>query len=355
MATTLDLSELDARTGRLFMAGLPGTRLDEATRSLVRNQGVGGIIFFSRNIESPDQLAALCRELQDLALECQGLPLLLAVDQEGGPVARLRPPFTVPPAGRAIGDDPQPTQQALASARLTAREMKLVGLNMNLAPVLDVGREGAAAVMQDRTFGADPRKVAHLGAIVIDALQQEGVLAVAKHFPGLGGTPADPHAGLPVIETRRDELESVDLPPFKAAIDSRVAGIMTSHAVYTALDPRRPATLSETILTRLLRQELGFQDLILTDDLEMGAIAGSSGVPAGAAIALAAGADLLLVCRDQSLVLESIELIQRLTLTGEIPTGRLLQASERIRRARSRLLQGFRRVSSAAVKHYFSK
>jgi beta-N-acetylhexosaminidase len=353
LSTTLELSELDANIGQLFMAGMPGPDLDTETEALIRDHNLGGIIFFARNIQDPLQIAGLCRDLQRKAMEYQGRPLFLAVDQEGGRVARLREPFTAFPGNAVMGRDARAEERAREFGRITAAEMGLVGLNMDLAPVIDVRRGEPERHLLGRTFGEDPEQVARLGRAVLRALQDNGVMAVAKHFPGLGRADLDPHLQLPRIEVDPQEMEEVNLMPFRAAIEAEVAGIMTSHALYPHLDPDRPATLSSTVLTGLLRDSLGFEGLILTDDLEMGAVAEVWGVAEAAAEAFGAGADILLVCEDRTGVFEGLERIRGRLLRGEIPQRRLVRANERIRAAKSRYLARPRRVSLRAVRDYF--
>jgi beta-N-acetylhexosaminidase len=300
------------------------------------------------------QLADLCLDLQETAMEFHGLPLILAIDQEGGRVARLKEPFTQFPGNEAIGQDKEPIERAMKFGRVTAKELKLVGLNMDFAPVVDVQRGTLEKHLRGRTFGEDVKKVSKLGRTVVRSLQENGVLAVAKHFPGLGRSIVDPHFKLPRIELDMKEIEEVNLPPFQAAIDERVSGIMTSHAIYPALDPERPATLSPVILTQLLREKMGFEGLIITDDLEMGAIAKHWGIAEGAAAAFEAGADIILICEGQRNVLEGIGLLRRRLLQEEIPVRRLDQSNERIMKVRSYLHEHKERVLRANIEEYFN-
>ncbi len=353
MNTTLDLSELDCRIGQLMMAGMPGPHVDGGTEALIREYNIGGIILFSRNIQDPLQLADLCRQLQDLAVKNQGRPLLLAVDQEGGRVARLKRPFTVSEGNSAIGRSERPVEKAMEFGEITAREMKMVGLNMNLAPVVDVQRGEVEKHLVGRSFGEDPAQVALLGRTVIASLQGNGIMAVAKHFPGLGRASVDPHFQLPRIEIDLDEMEAINLPPFGAAIQEGVSAIMTSHAIYSAIDSGNPATLSPEILINLLREKMAFEGLIMTDDLEMGAIAKHQGVPEGACQAFQAGADILLICKDQEKVVESVRLLRGKMLQDEIGMARLDQSLKRIERVKSRFLSPAHEISTAEVQEYF--
>lgn len=353
MNPTLDLSEINTRIGRLFMAGMPGPELDLGTELLIRDYCVGGVILFSRNIEGPIQLATLCNDLQDRAMHYHGIPLFLAIDQEGGRVARLQEPFTRFPGNTAIGEDPAPVERAKEFAQVTAREMGLVGLNMNLAPVVDVRRGKPEKHLVGRTFSDKPEKVAFLGQTVVKELQENGVMAVAKHFPGLGKTSLDPHHHLPTIKMNSKELEEINLPPFKAAVGAGVSAVMTSHAIYPHLEPELPATLSPRVLTTLLRKTLGFQGLIITDDLEMGAIYKKWGVPQGAAASFEAGADILLICKDQNKVLESVETLRTKLIRGEIPFQRLQESLDRIDKTKSRFLAHRKKISLSTVAKFF--
>jgi beta-N-acetylhexosaminidase len=351
--TILDLSELEFKIGQLFMVGIPGPDLDDTVENLIRDYQIGGIILFSRNIIGPLQLAELCNSLQEKAMQHQGNPLFLAVDQEGGRVARLKAPFTCFPGNEAIAKDAFSLKKAREFGRVTAREMKLVGLNMNLAPVLDVQQGPLEAHLAGRTFGEDPQLTGKLGAIIIKTLQKQGIMACGKHFPGLGRSDLDPHFQLPRIELTENESEAINLPPFKTAIEANVSAIMTSHAIYPLWDPDNPASFSRNILTELLRKRLAFNGLIITDDLEMGAIVNHGGVAQGAVAAFMAGSDILLICRDAKNIIDSFNVIRDLLLRSEIPLKLLIQAVERIQNAKDRFLKRFPKISLTRVKRYF--
>jgi beta-N-acetylhexosaminidase len=335
------------------MAGMPGTILDEGTELLIREYNLGGIILFSRNIDNPMQLARLCRDIQNTAARYECDPLFIAVDQEGGRVARLREPFTVFPGNEAIGMDERPVRKAIEFGTVTAREMKMVGLNMDLAPVVDVRKGRPERYLKGRLFSKDHETVALLGGKVVKSLQDNGIMAVAKHFPGLGRASIDPHLNLPMIDTDIGEINEINIPPFKAAMDMSVCAIMTSHAVYTALDPKNPATLSPVILNGLLRERLGFNGLIMTDDLEMGAIAKVYGVPEGALASFQAGSDILLICRRQEHVLDSLALIRKKILREELQNERLSQSLKRIKKAKSRFIKPGKKIMFKKVERYF--
>jgi len=335
------------------MGGMPGPELDPDTIRLIKDYHLGGIIFFKRNITDPIQLARLCRDIQRVSLLNSGIPLFLAIDQEGGRVARLEEPFTRFPGNAAIGESPDPDSSALEFAGTTAREMSLVGLNMNMAPVLDVANPDIDAHLRGRSFSGDPLLVAELGRIVIHTMQQAGIMAVGKHFPGLGRSDRDPHLDLPTVGATLEEMESVHLPPFAGAIEAGVSAIMSSHALYPALDPGVPATLSRKIMTELLRDKMDFGGVVISDDLEMGAIEQERSLPQGAADAFEAGIDLLLICMDQSLLRESIEHLRNKLLREEISSERLHESLRRIAEAKKRFLSPRKRIVLKKVREYF--
>jgi beta-N-acetylhexosaminidase len=280
--------------GQRLMAGFDGKRLDRQLQGLIADLRPGGLILFKRNVESPGQIADLCRSAQQHASECGLPPLFIAIDQEGGQVARLGPPFTRFPGNPGIQDE----TDAERFARITALELAWVGINMDLAPVLDAAPEGFDSIMAGRIFGPDPQRVARLGAAVIAGLQAGGIMAVAKHFPGIGRTSLDSHLDLPRLDAGLNSLEAYDLIPFKTAISQPVAGMMLSHVLYPQLDPEWPASLSVVIARDLLRKRMGFGGVVLTDDLEMGAIARHYGFDAAIGQVLRAEVDIALICHS---------------------------------------------------------
>jgi beta-N-acetylhexosaminidase len=274
------------------MAGFDGTVLDAHLRGLIADLKVGGIILFSRNLESPEQIARLCGSAQEYARSCGQPPLFIAIDQEGGEVARLKAPFTRFPGNPAIDGE----EDAGRFAETTADELLGVGINMNMAPVLDLSPPGVRSVMAGRAFAGDPARVAALGRTVIGRLQEKGVIAVAKHFPGIGRTTLDSHLDLPTLETPAATLRGFDIPPFSAAIGAGVGGMMLSHVRYTDLDPVWPASLSSHIARDLLRNDLGFDGVVITDDLDMGAIRRRFDFREAVSRILAAEIDIVLIC-----------------------------------------------------------
>lgn len=322
--------------GGLFMVGLPGSELDDSSRELIERQRVNDFILFSRNVESPEQLTRLCAELA-AACRAAGLPPpLIAIDQEGGTVTRLKEPFTRFPDARELASGPNPEAALSAYARTCATELRAVGININFAPVLDLCPAGQGFYMERRVLGEEPATVARLGRLLIETMQGQGLAACGKHFPGLGTARLDPHQDLPTLERSREELAAYDLPPFAAAVAVPVALIMTSHTVYPALDPQRPATLSAPILTDLLRRQMGYDGVIITDDLEMGAIDHNLPLEEAVTAALTAGADQLLICHDHDKVRRALKHLRRQLHTGALAPAPVSAALTRIAALRRR-------------------
>jgi beta-N-acetylhexosaminidase len=296
LITTLTDEQL---AGQRLMVGFEGTTFNDDLKHLIGTLCVGGVILFSRNIESPEQLSDLCQSIQNYAREIGHTSLLISIDQEGGVVARLKPPFTTFPGNPAIGKD-NSDQGAIDFAEITARELREVGINMDLAPVVDVAPAGFDSVMKDRIFSNDPGRVGHLGAVVIRHLQNNKIAACAKHFPGIGHTTLDSHLDLPYLGKERDELDTFDLVPFRAAIAAGVRSVMLSHVVYASIDPEWPASLSKKVASDLLRGEMGFQEVILTDDLDMGAIARHYDIVTITNQILDGDIDIILLCHTLS-------------------------------------------------------
>ena len=277
-----------------MIAGFGGYTVPADLRALAREWDLGGVILFARNVEAPEQVGELVFEVQELAHDA---PLWVSVDQEGGRVARFRAPFTEWPPMAGLGRCGD-TGLAERFAAALADELTAVGVTLNFAPVLDVHHDAADPVIGDRALSPDPAAVGRLGRVIIDTLQRNGIAACAKHFPGHGDTRADSHHELPVVEHPPERLREHEMAPFRAAIAADVAAVMTAHVLYPALDDERPATLSRAIVDEILRRELGHRGLIVTDDLDMGAVTASQTVEQAAVRALGAGCDTVLVCGD---------------------------------------------------------
>jgi beta-N-acetylhexosaminidase len=282
----------EVMAGQRLMVGFDGTDFNTDLKFLIGTLKVGGLILFSRNLGRPEQIRQLCRDCQECAGKFGLPPLFIAIDQEGGQVARLKPPFTQFQGNPSMAHP----EDAIHFARVTAMELKHLGINMNMAPVLDIAPEGVDSIMAGRAFGSDPGWVSTMGMTVIDHLQQRGIMAVAKHFPGIGRTVLDSHLALPDLEIDAKTLAGFDLIPFKSAIQGKVAGIMLSHIRYTGIDPVWPASLSPAITADLLRRKMGYDGVVMTDDLDMGAIKPSHDIDTAIGQILMADVDIALIC-----------------------------------------------------------
>ena len=326
---------LRRQIGRLLIAGFNGSDLPVELRSLAREFGLGGVILFARNIVEPDQVAELCRAASRLTAE---LPAWTSVDQEGGRVARLKAPFTEWPPMATLGRSGDVTL-AERFARALAAELRAVGITLDFAPVLDIHTNPRNPVIGDRALAEKASEVARLGSAIVRALQAENVAACGKHFPGHGDTSADSHVELPLVEHPPERLREVEFLPFRAAIDAGVAAIMTAHVLVPALDEERPATLSRRIVSGLLRNELGFGGLIVSDDLEMRALAAEHAVPDSAVLAVEAGCDALLICGgDHDLQAAALEGLIHAVESDRLPLARVEDALKRQQRAKERFL-----------------
>jgi len=305
----MDFKTLSAEqaAGQRLIVGFEGTGLSQNLKFYIGTLKVGGVILFSANIEGPGQITDLCRSIQTYARSCGQPPLFIAIDQEGGRVARLKAPFTQFPGNPAM----EGVDDAAEFGRVTASELAAIGVNMNLAPVLDVVPEGFAGIMTERAFGPDPDWVSELGLTVISHLQAHNVMAVAKHFPGIGRTTLDSHLDKPVLDAEFKELDRFDLPPFKNAVAGDVAGMMLSHVVYSGIDPAWPASLSLEIADKLLRKRLGFGGIILTDDLDMGAIVKYYDIETVMERIIAAEIDITLICHESPKIETAFEILLR--------------------------------------------
>jgi beta-N-acetylhexosaminidase len=320
---------LHEQIGRLLFVGVPGPTLDDATRRVLEDLHVGGVILFRRNVGTPVEIASLTTALH--ALPSQPL---VAIDHEGGRVLRLGEPFTPFPPAAAVGATRHP-DLAYRVGRAMGQELASVGIDLNFAPVLDVNSNPANPVIGDRAFGSDPALVSEMGVALMRGLHDGGVLSCGKHFPGHGDTEKDSHRELPVVRRSRAELERTELIPFRAAIATGVPMLMTAHVLYPALDPDQPATLSREILTDVLRGELHFDGVVASDDLAMRAIAGHQSIAGAAVSALRAGADALLVCQELERAVEAFAAIEAAVANGSVDSATINAAATCIQRLRA--------------------
>jgi beta-N-acetylhexosaminidase len=330
------------QAGQRLMVGFEGHEPSADLRALIRQYGVGHVILFARNVASPEQVAELVRELQSLARDAgHDLPLMVGVDQEGGRVARLREPWTVWPSLRALGrlasDD-----YARRMGQALAAELQPCGIRWDFAPVVDVDTNPKNPVIGDRSFGDDPALVGRLGAAFLGGMQEEGVAACAKHFPGHGDTEVDSHLDLPVVTHPWPRLEEVELPPFRAAIAAGVASVMTAHVLLPELDEKLPATLSPRVVATVLREQMKFDGVVVSDDLEMQAVSKRWSPGETAVLAATAGCDLLSFCKTPDAQVAAVEALVRAREADLIPAKAMDAAVLRLRRLKERYLLPYR-------------
>jgi len=317
-------SERQRQAARLLTVGFHGQALNDTLKDLL-DRGVSGVVLFARNIDTPQQVAAMIADIKRYA----GRPLFVALDQEGGLVTRLRKGFTQIPPMRAVGalDDPELTREL---GRMIGRELRAVGVDVNYAPVLDVDTNPQNPIIGNRSFSRVPEVVARLGIALAQGLEAEGVASCGKHFPGHGDTAQDSHQELPRLPHAMQRLEAVELLPFRAAVAAKLAAIMTAHVIFEPLDAEYPATMSRPVLYGLLREKMGYQGLIVTDDVEMKAIADHYGCQEAAVRCLQAGVDNILCCHTADVQRGLIETLATAVDTGRISEQRLLEASGRV-------------------------
>ncbi len=291
--------------GQMFMVGVKAERLSAEELSAFNDLPVGGFILFKHNLIEPEQIVRLCRSLWDLGGEH---PPFIAIDQEGGRVPRLPLPFSHFPPAASLASARRP-HLAYQIGRATAAELTMAGINLNFAQVLDVGSNPQNPIIGDRSFGRDPQQVIRFSEEMIAGLRDGGIIPCGKHFPGHGDTVEDPHWVLPVVNRPLAELHALELPPFVHACRRNIESLMTAHVLYGALDAQWPATLSQKIVTGLLRQQLGYDGVVFSDDLEMKAVSDNYGDEQAAALCVRAGVDVLLYGHELGTALRAFEFI----------------------------------------------
>ncbi len=327
---------LAQQAGQRLMLGFNGACMNSRLEFLIRELKVGGIILFSRNLGKFDDIRQLCHDVQEFATEQGQPPLLIAIDQEGGQVARLKAPdFTEFPGNSSI----KTIADAEHFASVTASELRRIGVNMNYAPVLDVTLPDIPGIMEGRSFGNDPHLAAMLGGTIIETLQRLGILAVAKHFPGIGRTVLDSHLDLPVVREPMTALEARDLIPFQAAIAKEVSGVMLSHILYEKLDPVWPASLSTVIARDLLRTRMKYTGVVMTDDLDMGAVVRHFDRATAVAQTLLCEIDQILICNESPAMEAAFEQIYRSIQDDTTLKQLSLQSMKRILSAKRRVFK----------------
>jgi beta-N-acetylhexosaminidase len=305
--------------------GVGGTEPDYYVEKMIRERNIGGVLLFAYNMESETQTGVFTGALQRLSMKTEpAVPLFVAVDHEGGEVSRA-PWVSRQPAAARVGAWGRAAEAREIAERI-GEELRRAGINTNLAPVVDTG---FGAAIGSRSYGEDPRLVAEMGAAAVEGFESAGVVSAAKHFPNHGPATSDSHVDLPVVDHDRETLRSYDLPPFEAAVEAGVPMVMVGHLLYPAIDPERPASLSPEAI-EMLREELGFDGVVVTDDLAMAGATGG-GPPARAAVeAVEAGADLLLISSPPQQQADAYDAVVEAVESGEIPRERVETSVERL-------------------------
>jgi beta-N-acetylhexosaminidase len=329
---------LEDKVGQMMMVGIPGQSLSGSPQleTLIADYRVGGIVLLERNAHDPRQVAQLLGEAQALATTMgSNIPLFVSINHEGGNVVRITEGVTGFPGNMGIAASGR-ADYAHTAAAMAADELRAMGINMNLAPVLDVNDDPLNPIIGARSFGESPVLAASLGGETIRGFQEHGVIAVAKHFPGHGSTTVDSHVGLPVINKPESELLQTELPPFEAAVDSGIEAIMTAHIVVPAWEPepRLPATLSSNILSGILRTQMGFDGIVVTDSLGMGGVIAGRGQAGAAVEAVKAGVDVVLSTGPLEAQMAIHQALVAAVQSGQITQQRIDQSILRILRVK---------------------
>ena len=311
--------------GQMFVVSVGGTEPDYYAEKMVRERNIGGVILFGHNMKSEGQVRSLTASLQQLSMRTEpAVPLFVAVDQEGGDIASA--PWVAPqPSAAEVGSRGDPAE-ARAIAGQIGEELLEAGVNTNFAPVVDTG---FGAAIGNRSYGEDPGLVSRMGAASVEGFERAGIVSSAKHFPNHGPAAADSHRALPVVDHDMETIRSYDLPPFRAAVEAGVPMVMAGHLLYPAVDAERPASLSPEWMG-LLREDLGFGGVIVTDDLSMAGASGG-GTPERAAVrAVEAGADLLIVSSPPQQQADAYDAVVAAVESGRIPESRIRDSVRRL-------------------------
>ncbi|NBD27350.1 glycoside hydrolase family 3 protein [Paenibacillus glycinis] len=339
MGEAWDTWSLREKIGQLFVFGFHGHEPSEAIGAMIAEHGIGGVVYFTRNIVDAGQVHRLTGSFMAAAERAGRPPMFVAVDQEGGMVSRLAKGVTLMPGNMALGAAGS-AEGVFETASICGEQLRALGINLNFAPVVDVNNNPDNPVINVRSYGDRPDVVGELGLAAVRGYQSAGVSATVKHFPGHGDTSVDSHRDLPVLTHDRARLDAVELVPFKsAAVDADM--VMTAHVCLPAIDPTGlPSTLSRPVLTGLLREELGYEGIIVTDCLEMNAIDTFYGPERGAVMALQAGADMVLVCHTPSKQRAAVEAVADAVERGELTEARIEQSLARIMRLKEKRKAG---------------
>ncbi|MGI6406412.1 MAG: beta-N-acetylhexosaminidase [Syntrophaceticus sp.] len=324
----LDSLTLQEKIGQMVIVGIEGEQISDSERQLIEENHVGGIILFKRNIQNANQMLSLINELKKTN-SSNKIPLFLSIDEEGGKVTRMPDEINKLPVSAKVGESSSPNL-AFQIGEVLGQELNSFGLNMNFAPVLDINSNPNNPVIGERAFGTAPELVSKLGTQTMKGIQSQNVISVVKHFPGHGDTSVDSHVGLPSVDHDLDRLKSFELKPFASAIQNGADAVMIAHISLPKIDANHPASLSQTVITDILRNELQFDGVVLTDDMTMGAIVNNYDLGEAAVESINAGSDIVLVCHSLENEKQVIDALTSAVETDTIPIERVNESVYRI-------------------------
>ncbi|WP_342505516.1 beta-N-acetylhexosaminidase [Sporosarcina sp. FSL K6-2383] len=324
----IDQMTLAEKVGQLLVIGVEGTSFSDEMDNLIRNYHVGGVIVMGKNVSTAAEMLQLINNIKQTN-EPNKIPLFMSVDEEGGRVSRLPAGISKLPEAAKMGKQNDKTISYRAG-NYVAEVLHEFGYNMNFAPVLDINNNPKNPVIGDRSLGADPELVGRLGVATMHGMMDNGIISVVKHFPGHGDTVVDSHKALPKVEVTLERLRNVELVPFQQAIDKGADAVMVAHILFPALDPDYPSSMSEAIITDLLRDDMQFDGIVITDDLTMGAIANDYTVPEAAVQSFISGSDLLLIVNGYDNQINTVNALVAAIEAGEITEERLNESVKRI-------------------------
>lgn len=325
---TVEQMTLDEKIGQMMFAGVSGTTLQQETTSLIHDYKVGGLILYGNNLETPQQTVTLMNALMAANVNNQ-LPLFLGTDQEGGKVVRLPGPLKNFPTNQRIGDINQ-SSLSFAVGQLLGEQLKAFGFNLDFAPVLDVNSNPNNPIIGDRSFSNDPDIVSKLGIETMKGLESKQVIPVVKHFPGHGDTAVDSHLELPKVTKSLDDLNQLELVPFKAAINNGADVVMVAHILLPKIDPQYPSSMSKDVITGMLREQLDFDGVVMTDDMTMKAITNHFDIGRAAVDSVKAGSDVILIAHEYANVTAAIQAVKAAVNKGELTEERIDDSVRRI-------------------------
>ena len=336
----IDNMSLDEKIGQMFIIGFEGLKPDNTLKEMICERHVGGVVLFRRNIDNPEQLLGLLNSIKAINAECTGnytgngrpdvrAPIFISVDEEGGSVSRMPDELALLPSAASIGESGD-EGFAYDAGGITAVIIKSFGFNLNFAPVLDILSNPKNTVIGDRAYAQTPDIVARLGVQAMKGMSCEGVIPVVKHFPGHGDTVADSHMELPKVDHDLDRLKNFELAPFQEAVNNHADAVMVGHILMTEIDPSNPATLSETVITGMLRGMMQFDGVIITDDMTMGAIEKNYNIGDAAVKSIIAGCDIIMVCHGYGKQKEAIDAVKAAVSSGMLTEERINESVRRI-------------------------